>query len=1020
MRRPRLLRALIDRWEHRVTVIVGGPGLGKTTLIAQVLAENRLEPRGDDVWVGVEPQDDDGNALGVAVATALAGAAPTNGEILDADALTSGAVAEAMWQRSPKHVCVVFDDAHRLRSGGAGAQWLADLIEALPSNGHVLLTSRTEPALGLARLASRGELLRLGESELRLSRDELGDFAARRRTDVTRLDVSGGWPAIAELAASTDRPQTGAYLWEEVLQPLGDARRRLLAIVSDLGGADDPLATAVTREPVDLAQELAGIPLIAHGSDGWYVPHDLWRTAPGIELGPRERARFRKRAVRHLLERDRIDQAFTLVKGADLWDTAPEVLRAAGLHSERINPSQLEQCLSASPAEVRTSPGGRLAYALRLAFTQPAAAIEPLREAAHACRDAGDIEAELTALAQLGRLAWGRQDRSSIGGEVVLRITEIERTGNPTAAGLAAFIRALIADLVGRDDDVLKELDVIGPDVLDPVWQAMATWLRGGVLIDRGEPEHVVALADAPPPAPDPAITAILSGLHIRAKLAVGRVDEAVAAIPEALAALRLAGVASIHAQGLVNASVAMSSIGDIAGAEECLAEAADIHSEPLGVMSPRNALAIASLQLARGNEPAAAATLQSVIQPHGEPQLGADRRAWRHFLSLSYILVPEARITWDITQLRGHLARARELAGAIVAARKGADADRLWRLDLSDVGRVRAMLHHRHAAELAVRLAAIGRSEGAALLESLGPAGRTVIQELAASKDPLAKPAKALLGTLPAPPPLVTHISVLGPLALARDQGTSGRIHEVSDADLRRARVRSLIAFLVAHRRTQRAAIMAALWPDLDDQAASNNLGVTLNYLLRALEPWRKAGEPPYLVRLEGQAVELMTGPYLKVDVDEFDEHVTAAGRAQSDGSPSAALEHGLAATALYRGDLGADVADADWLDIERAHFRARFLATATRTAQLLLGRGDADEAESVAKRILAADTWNEDAYGVLASAALLRGDRSVARQRLAQCHAALAELGATPSDATLQLARRAGLTALPTAGVS
>jgi DNA-binding SARP family transcriptional activator len=212
----------------------------------------------------------------------------------------------------------------------------------------------------------------------------------------------------------------------------------------------------------------------------------------------------------------------------------------------------------------------------------------------------------------------------------------------------------------------------------------------------------------------------------------------------------------------------------------------------------------------------------------------------------------------------------------------------------------------------------------------------------------------------------------------------------------------------------------MAALWPDLDDQAAGNNLGVTLNYLLKALEPWRRAGEPPYLVRLDGQAIELTTGPYLQVDVDEFDDHVTAAGRAQSDGSPSAALEHGLVAIDLYRGDLGADVAEADWLDIERAHFRARFIATATRTAQLLLGRGDTDQAEGVAERILAADTWNEDAYGVLASAALLRGDRSGARQRLAQCHAALAELGATPSDATLQLARRAGLTALPTAGVS
>ena len=47
--RPRLLRILLGRWEHRVTSVVGGPGLGKTTLLAQAVAENRLAPRGEDV-----------------------------------------------------------------------------------------------------------------------------------------------------------------------------------------------------------------------------------------------------------------------------------------------------------------------------------------------------------------------------------------------------------------------------------------------------------------------------------------------------------------------------------------------------------------------------------------------------------------------------------------------------------------------------------------------------------------------------------------------------------------------------------------------------------------------------------------------------------------------------------------------------------------------------------------------------------------------------------------------------------
>src|SRR4029450_2923287 len=61
--RPRLLRALLGRWEHRVTAVVGGPGLGKAALLAQAVAENQRAPRGEDVWIGLGPSDADGDTL---------------------------------------------------------------------------------------------------------------------------------------------------------------------------------------------------------------------------------------------------------------------------------------------------------------------------------------------------------------------------------------------------------------------------------------------------------------------------------------------------------------------------------------------------------------------------------------------------------------------------------------------------------------------------------------------------------------------------------------------------------------------------------------------------------------------------------------------------------------------------------------------------------------------------------------------------------------------------------------------
>jgi DNA-binding SARP family transcriptional activator len=244
----------------------------------------------------------------------------------------------------------------------------------------------------------------------------------------------------------------------------------------------------------------------------------------------------------------------------------------------------------------------------------------------------------------------------------------------------------------------------------------------------------------------------------------------------------------------------------------------------------------------------------------------------------------------------------------------------------------------------------------------------------------------------------------MLGPFAMRLD-GPDGT--EVVNPELRRAKVHALLAYLVMHRRTSRGAIVAALWPDLDERAAGNNLAVTLNHLLRALEPWRDSGEPAYLVRADGPSVLLMTGDHLRLDVDDFDRHVAAAARTEAEGAPSLALEHHLAAASLYRGELHLDLPHPDF-SLDREHYRSRFVAAAVRASQLLLSRGDPDQAQAVARRALAVDQWSEDAYAVLVGAALTRGNRSAARRLLDHCLAALADLGVEPSAATHQLQRR------------
>ena len=759
-------------------------------------------------------------------------------------------VADAVWRRAPTALCLVVDDVHWLTPGSPGSTWLTALVDALPANGHVLLASRWSPAVPLARLATHGAALRLDEDDLRFTDDELAGFAARRGIAIGRFDDTGGWPAMAELAASVGHGLAGEYLWQEVLEPLGPERRQALAMLSDLGGADDGLASAALGTPVDLARVLDGVPLVAHGADGWRVPHPLWQGVPALTLADDDRVAARRRAVDHLVAEHRYDEAMTLAREVGLVDAVPGILRAACIGPNRPPGRQLERWLADLPEAVRVTAGAALAAGVKAALLAPADATDPLQTAIRRCREAGDPIGELGAIALLGQVAWWRADLELLAG-LFPRVVELEAEGHPLARALAALGQAVVADMTGGDDDVLANLDAIEPGALDDAWEAMAGWLRGTTLAGGGRPAESIAVFDAIPPIPDPAFQLNLEGARLEALWALGEIDEVVAAAPSITDGLQAAGVLQFALVSLAETAFVFAWVGDVEGAQSLVER---VQRTGVGAdvgQSARLALAEAAILVAADDEPAAADVLEHAIALHGLDS-GVDRRVWRRGLALTYVLVPSARRRWEAAELRGHVAEARTLARAVVTLREGAgcaggrarDADGLRRslrdLDLSDVSRVRSGLPHRFAVELALGLEAAGRPEGAALLEALGPRGRQEIRAEAATRTHRAKLAQSLLAAVPAPPPDRTEIAVLGRLAVARNG------EPVTDGDLRRERVRALLAFLVGHRRTSRAAITAALWPDLDERAAANNLRVTMTYLLRVLEPWRSAASPP------------------------------------------------------------------------------------------------------------------------------------------------------------------------------
>ncbi|HEY8546325.1 MAG TPA: hypothetical protein VIL36_14795 [Acidimicrobiales bacterium] len=960
-----LLERLHERWDHRVTVVVGGPGHGKTTLLAAAMAAGAAsrarsrhpEAVGDDVWLGLDPADADADRLARALADALADPGRRPETALMAGDVTPDprTVADAVWQRAPRHVCLVLDDAHVLPPGSAGERWLLDLVASLPANGHVLLATAAEPPAGLPV--------------------------------ALRVDVPG--------------PPAGAPEVDPTIT--ADPVVRVLA---ELGGADVDLLLAALGPTTDAGavdpDRLRAVPGVAGDAEGWFVAHELLTAA--VEP-PDDRAGVRARAVDHLVGRGRYDDAFLLAAGADRWDLVPWILRAACLVAETLPANQLGRWLAASPPEVHATPAGRLATGLHRTYAAPLDAIEPLHEAAEGFRAAGDPDAELVAIAHIGRLAWWWQDAELLRRQTA-RVFELAQEGHPRAGAMAAFAWALVADMGGDDEAVLAHLGRIPPGVLDPGWELLARWYEGLVRLYLGQPAATRIIVDSLATA-DPSMGYVVETLELMTLWATGHVDAVMERLPAVVAAARAYGVTYSLAQGLTTATLAYAHTGDPDTARRCLADAlaaapptspgpgsgpedededektSDAEpgepgdsGEPGEPGEPRRsvhaALATASLRLADGDEPAAVATLARAVTDHGVDR-GPERRWWRQSLGLSYVLSPEARVVWDGRELRGHLATARTLARAVVDLRATGDPSALRRLDLPHLGVARSALHHRFAAELAVGLAARGEPDGRLLLASLGPPGRAAVRRIAADLDAgwgpeIVRAARDLLAAVPAPPVGTVHLALLGPLEIHRGDGDADEAPE----RLAHPGARALLAFLAAHRRTSRAAATGAV-------GTGAGFAEAVRHLTAALEPARPEGGPGYLLRLEGDGVELVTGDHLRLDVDDFDAHVAAAARAESHGAPGVALNHHRAVAALYRGELHADQPPVDeapapgpWWQRERDRYRARFVASAVRAAELLAARaapGDAAEAEALARRALDADRSCRPARAVLSS---------------------------------------------------
>jgi LuxR family transcriptional regulator, maltose regulon positive regulatory protein len=318
-------RALIERLtatEARLILVEAPAGYGKTVLAAQWRAH--LAQARSFAWISVGEDDNEPRKLWWRIAHALLRACPE----LDAERvlcqlrgsspdITGAAIPSLINELAAVTVpaVLVLDDYHSLTEPGCHEQ-MTFLLHHLPASVQVVLLTRADPPVPLARWRATGQLAEFRAHELRFTAAEAGPVvsalsgAGLSESDLaTLVERTEGWPAGVYLAALALRGHhspaafvrqfSGAsapiagFLAEEILGRQPAAIRRFLTRTSILSRFCAPLCDAVTGS-ADAAEMLAAlerdnafiVPL--DQSRRWFRYHHLFAQVLRDELGQTE------------------------------------------------------------------------------------------------------------------------------------------------------------------------------------------------------------------------------------------------------------------------------------------------------------------------------------------------------------------------------------------------------------------------------------------------------------------------------------------------------------------------------------------------------------------------------------------------------------------------------------------------------------------------------------------------------------------------------------------------------------
>jgi LuxR family transcriptional regulator, maltose regulon positive regulatory protein len=400
--RPRLAEALAGRRVGGLVLVSAPAGFGKTALLADWVRGAGL-PAG---WLTLDPGDNDPARFWRHAAAALEPVCPGIGEQIGQllgplqpasfEGLVTALINELAGAAGDDEVLLVLDDYHVIEAEPVHAS-VRFLVEHRPPRLRLVLASRTDPPLPLARLRARGQLTELRAADLRFTVDEAAALLGWAvgadlpgRLVAALAERTEGWAVGLQLAGLSLRGQDNVagfvaafsgshryvldYLAEEVLDRQPAHMRAFLLETSVLGRLSGELCDAVTDRTggQGMLEEIERAGLFLTPLDevrGWWRYHHLFadllrarlaQDQPGA-LPALHRAAASWFEARNLVQ-EAIDHA--LAAGEPAW-AARMIERNFDRMLERAEGAMVERWVAALPAElVRSRPRLRVAQAV--------------------------------------------------------------------------------------------------------------------------------------------------------------------------------------------------------------------------------------------------------------------------------------------------------------------------------------------------------------------------------------------------------------------------------------------------------------------------------------------------------------------------------------------------------------------------------------------------------------------------------------------------------------------------------